>query len=1235
MSRLKYSALHVPRFWLALLLFSALTCWHFWPRLPEMHRATPAYMDMCNNTAELLSVMRAVVRHPWTWWRGQYTYPYAYNNALINANFLCGVPYYIVYALTGNACLAYNVLLLLIFIANAMAVYVLVKEWSGSWAAGVFAGALCAFFPHRFHDTVDYHYQVTFMAALALWAWLRFLRYGGVRRLILFFIIVAVKAVSIDYQTVYLALALAVLVPCGFVAYPERLREVWWQFVLCSGILLAVLAPFYFPYYINMTRLPSIGWVAHLAGCTRLDFISWRHVGEQFMKVPHHIVRLWERGTYIPDAPLLPGAVALTVSALGAGWVMVAPWCKGRRAWLDAGVAGLAVLTLLLVIMPVYKYGETPRGLSPLGRLLVDPPLLAFVRNSRAYIHNVMLCASILGGLALGQIIAVAWRARRGLGWCASGVCGVLLIVMTLEHTVRVDMYTGVVPRRLEGVYEWLSRQPKPSPFIEFPFARDVNNFRQAMCGVLADQPTGVAIGRSWPQMAYFLMEIGNQALHADKLALLEASPYRFWVQHGVDAHHARMVEEMSSLRLVTNFGATHVYCNPRIERALPVTLCVTQYWNLSFPNIYTIGLEYTFTSRFTFVPLGERRVRITCVLRDERLQPVARIVINGELPFMLAGPRNQAGVQVTYDPVARRLRGFYRNSGHFNMERWPVSTRRCGDEIYRTRWLDVEVRQAGTGAGAHARLRVVPITPRWPYRFGVPVAIPHQAAGLEPLETVDGRPCQRSRGRYTVVCNGAAPAGANVLALTAKAAVKTAPRPLRVAVALNGTALGVITLAQEWVTYQLPVPAGAWRELNTIVLRYPRTYFPCLLRESYDMERRCALLGGLDAMVTAAEPARPEAAAARAAIVITSNVLRNGSFSAGLEGWQPWRHGVAHTNLLSVRQEGGQTFARIENPLAQLIGLQQTVVLRSGTVYRVRASARAPQNDPRSLWGARVAVYLPPQPEHAVVWMYQDNTFTTREVVFTNQTDGIATVYAHMGFGIIAATGEFTGIAVEQLTHVEAPTNTIIRRDAEGRQHTYTSVLAALRGARDGDEITICPGTYREENAGAEWVMSHHRDVRVRGIGTPVIEVDADAPGYQISMQAPYNERLVFEGIVLHTRAYACSNNVLYGLVVTGSRDVLISNCVLWADIYSTNATFKHVVAVNNATNVRVQDSVIVTRDAGAGNVAWHAASHDAGPLIFARCRLRGLPRARISMGGYELCECEVEETCPRDEAP
>ena len=1275
-------------------IFVALIWWHLRPAFPGMASQVPAFSDMCNNTAELLSVMRAATRHPWRFWEGQYTYPYPYSNALINANYVCGVPYYLVYLLSHNACLAYNVLLLLLFFANAFSVYLLVLEWTGVASAGVLAGALCAFFPHRFHDLVDYHYQFTAMCALALWAWLRFLKQGGTRRLAVFFVIVALKAISLDYQTIYLVFALAIMVPMGALAYPARLREAWWRFGLMSAALLLVLAPFYYPYYLNMTRLPSIGWVSHVSGCTRLDFINWPELKGLFTRFPYNLTHLRERGTYIPDAPLLPGAVALTLTAVGLAWALLAPVFKGRKELLRLGLVALAVWTVLLTITPVLKRGESSFAMGPLARLVLDPPLLGFVRNSRAYIHNVMLCASVLAGLCLGDLIGLAWRRRAWLGRTATGLTGVLLVLATLEHTVRLDPYGTTVPVRSTGVYAWLERQRHPSPFIEFPFSRDEYNFFQAMYGVLADQPTGVTIGRSWPQMSYFLMEVGNPELTSNKLAMLEAGPYRFWVQHqGSEALRRRVAAE-STLQYVTNLDSDYIFENPRIERVLPLELGVTQQWPLQFPRIYSIAVSFSFTSLYTYVPAVERPLRITCELLDADSNLLQRIALKGELPFMLAGPHYPASITLAYDPLTQRLRAWYRNSGHFNMEHWPVASMRCGEEAFAVRWIRVVLRQPRPGRAVTALIRITPTAKRWPYLWGVPAAMAHQACGFDPPETLAAIPCQRSVGAYSVVCLGRPSGSPRAIVLTAMAALKKAPKPLTVSVSMNGEELGVCALSNRWCDYTLPAPPRLWQDVNVIVFRYPRTYFPCLLRESHDQERRCALFARLEARgtnapaaaapparsiappvprhpapvllpvrtplaaapaapaapVTSVAPVRPAAPAAQVVPAMPAvqavqrlNLLKNGAFADGLAHWSMWKAARTASNLVSIVAVAPSGAAvRLENPAAAMLGVQQLAVVVSGHVYRLCGAARSLGNNPARVFGGRIGFYLPRQKDHEVVWMTENPRWTERSATFTNHTDDVAVVYAHLGYGAVASSGEFTRIRLEDLSAPSAtpaahatptpvepePTSisNVIMRLSSGATNLHRSFFEALRSCRDDDALLVYPGTYREANAGAEWLLTGKRGVRISGIGAPLIEVEANAPGYQISVQMPYNTDLRVEGLRLRTMAHVSNNALVYGVVFTGCRGVLVSNCIFQAEVYGTNTTCKNFIAVNGATNIVVRHCAIITLDMNGSNSVTHLASHDAAPVEFHESVFVAASLQAFALGPARFYSCTAE---------
>jgi|GEM_PF-5199457 len=480
----------------AALVFVLLIIWHFWPLFPVMASSVPDSQDMCNNTVELLSTMRAVLRHPWAPFAGQYAYPYRFSNALLNMNVLLGMPYYALYTMSGNACVAYNGMLLAEFFLNAFSVFLLVRAWTGSWLGGVVAGALCGFYTHRFHDLQDYHYQQTFSTILVVWAWHEFLTRGQRGWLLAFFGLLAAKAVTLDYQTVYLLVVLLIVVPVGAVAYP---RTVWRYKWLCAGLSAALalaLVPLYYPYWFNGFCQPPTGWV-NTPGVGRLDFLTWREYSELWRNLAHNLTHVRERTTYIVDAPRLPGALSATLSMLGAVWALVVPFRRGRAEWMRAGLAGAAFAAAVLFIGPLINYGGTFYGYTPLARYYVAPPVLAVARTSRAFVHAMMCMRCLLGGLLLGDVLAWA-RQRAGWRWLARAAAVVLLVLITLEHSPRPNAYvTHWVQPRASEVYEWLKHQSRPSPVIETPYERGGNSYRRACDALLADQPTGTSVGRA------------------------------------------------------------------------------------------------------------------------------------------------------------------------------------------------------------------------------------------------------------------------------------------------------------------------------------------------------------------------------------------------------------------------------------------------------------------------------------------------------------------------------------------------------------------------------------------------------------------------------------------------------------------------------------------------------------------------------------------------------------------
>ncbi len=144
-------------------------------------------------------------------------------------------------------------------------------------------------------------------------------------------------------------------------------------------------------------------------------------------------------------------------------------------------------------------------------------------------------------------------------------------------------------------------------------------------------------------------------------------------------------------------------------------------------------------------------------------------------------------------------------------------------------------------------------------------------------------------------------------------------------------------------------------------------------------------------------------------------NILQNGDFVYGLQHWGTWGAAAAKTNLVS----NSPRCMRIENPDAGMPGIKQHVAVNmvSGAVYRLSGAARyVGRPNAANVMGARVTVWLPPQPEYDIVWLAQRDAWMRVERTFTNQVNGAAVVVAHLGYGHIAGTAEFADIRLERL---------------------------------------------------------------------------------------------------------------------------------------------------------------------------------------------------------------------------
>ena len=125
-----------------------------------------------------------------------------------------------------------------------------------------------------------------------------------------------------------------------------------------------------------------------------------------------------------------------------------------------------------------------------------------------------------------------------------------------------------------------------------------------------------------------------------------------------------------------------------------------------------------------------------------------------------------------------------------------------------------------------------------------------------------------------------------------------------------------------------------------------------------------------------------------------------NGDFKDGLKGWNYWQISAEEGSNLVFRAEEGEPHVVIKGQAGKkLMGLSQAVNVVSGNVYKLSAVVKSQDLADRSFFGARVAIYAPGTKEKQLLWTYATKDWEKKELVFTNNFTGAATLYFHTGY--------------------------------------------------------------------------------------------------------------------------------------------------------------------------------------------------------------------------------------------
>ena len=337
--------------------------------------------------------------------------------------------------------IAYNVVMVLSFIASAFALYLLAAYLTGTRIPAFVGGLLFGFYPYRFEHYSHFELQMTYCMPLALLALHLFAATARVRYVLIFALLAVAQLYSSMYYAVFFTIYSCALFACLCLVTRPPLRRMIGPAVLAGVVALALALP--------LARVYSKAQLGDRAA----DTVTYYSATTADYLRSHPRSALWgNRGLpgRMPERALFPGVMILLLAAVG----LVPRFGATRVAYAAALVVAF----------------ELSRGFnSPFYPYLYDG--LAFVRGLR-----VPARASVLVGMTLA--LFAAFGVRRIISGRTPRLQQAALAILVVA--IGVDLRPLL---RLEPV--WLEPPPIYGPvagspdvvLAEFPFGGNPNRF--------------------------------------------------------------------------------------------------------------------------------------------------------------------------------------------------------------------------------------------------------------------------------------------------------------------------------------------------------------------------------------------------------------------------------------------------------------------------------------------------------------------------------------------------------------------------------------------------------------------------------------------------------------------------------------------------------------------------------------------------------------------------------------
>ncbi len=417
-----------------------LTVLHTWPIAARPHRNSLNYNADAELTAWIVSwIAYALPHEPKHLFAGNIFQPDSKVLAYSEPFFVPAIMGAPVRWLGGSAVLTNNVLLLAGLWLTALAGWWVVDKWTGSFSAGLVAGAVLAFNSHLLTRLPHLQAAHAWGLPLVLYATERLLgdrdeRSPVARIAILAFVLAAVATTSV-YTLMFAAVVMSVEAIFSARSFSTLAR------LAAAGLLaLLIASPVLWPYFqfasegarrpleqaAELSAAPS----AYLVSLSRLDAI-------------------WSRRFFTRDINVLfPGIVAILLSTAG-----IALSDRGSRK-------RIGILVAIMFLGFVLSFGPAT-AFYRIAYAIVLP--LQGLRVPARFGFLVTFAVALLAGLG---VAALERRTRQAIARAALGVAAVVAVTAEAWHgPVPTVPFTGV-----PSIYKLLDAEPQPALLVEAPF---------------------------------------------------------------------------------------------------------------------------------------------------------------------------------------------------------------------------------------------------------------------------------------------------------------------------------------------------------------------------------------------------------------------------------------------------------------------------------------------------------------------------------------------------------------------------------------------------------------------------------------------------------------------------------------------------------------------------------------------------------------------------------------------